>query len=189
MNVRKRGNNADVTCSPNGSYRLLVVQNGQLRNTYRSNSGNFNVPIGRGTYQLGCLMDGESQVRPACQQTVSNESNVCHLNVSKKFGGAPLRSRISCDAPSGADCRIDIVKGGRRLHTINGCTGTVNLSAKGTYEAICHVEGIPDDVSCRTQLRVSIMTEPPTGPMLPIIITLSLLAASGVVFYRRKFSK
>ena len=178
-----------VSCSPTDGYRLGIVKNGRLMDRLTSPIGEFDFELEPGNYSLTCLRDGEDRVRSDCTKkiTIQEEEQVgeCRLRSSARFGGSPLRTRLTCETPDNNDCRIGITRNGRVWDTINDCDATLTFDQPGSYEAVCILDGNAEE-RCSTSIVVDTMTKTPTGPGAFIALMILALSGAGYVVYRRR---
>jgi uncharacterized repeat protein (TIGR01451 family) len=187
MQITQNGTQTNVSCSPNGGYRLFVLQGRQVLNTLQSPTGQFSFGLNDGTYKVVCLRDGEQNVQPNCQKTVviNPKKSYCTLESSVRFGGAPLRTQLTCSSQTYAQCMIRMDKDGKPWRSIADCSAEVVFTERGIYDATCIV-GDAETQSCSTRVQVDIMTIIQTGPFLPVLIFLSLGMAGYITYRRRK---
>lgn len=93
------------------------------------------------------------------------------MRSSNRYGGAPLRTELTCESQNYSSCTMRINKDGMLWQTINDCSSPVVFDQRGNYEAICYLDA---GENCSTTVQVDIMTVIPTGPFLPTIIILAL---------------
>jgi len=141
MQVTQNGNQTNVYCSPNGGYKLFVLQGKQVINTLQNPTGQFNLTLNDGTYKVVCLRDGEQSIQPACQKTVTinPKQDYCTLNSTVSYGGAPLRTQLNCSSPTYAQCAIKIWKDGKPWRSVAGCNADMIFTERGVYDARCVV--------------------------------------------------
>jgi len=118
------------------------------------------------------------------------EVSVCENIESSKgrFGGAPFRTTITCQARNYDSCAIEVMKNGVVIDTYDACSRSITFSEKGDYSVACIVN---DDRSsdCEMEIEVAAMTDIPTGTKILLIMLLSLmLSAIGIHFYKKKTS-
>lgn len=187
MQVSQNGNQTNVYCSPTGGYKLFVLQGKQVINTLQNPTGQFSLSLNDGTYKVVCLRDGEQSIQPSCQRsiTINPKQNYCELSSTVKYGGAPLRTQLSCTSPTYAQCNIKLWKNGKPWRSVAGCNADIIFTEKGVYDASCIV-GDADTQSCSTRVQVDVMTIIKTGPFLPTIIFIALGMAAYITYRRRK---
>ena len=135
VNYRNIGDksNIQVTCGPTGLYRLAVTRGGQVITRQQSPDGRFSFDLGKGNYSIGCLRDGETSVKPQCQKTIKIEDRPdgnCTMISSVRYGGAPLRTQLSCENSSNNNCIMEIYRNGKLGKTIHSCQSNMTLSQK-----------------------------------------------------------
>jgi hypothetical protein len=132
IQVSQNGGQTNVSCSPNGGYKLFVLQGKQVINTLQNSNGQFSFNLNDGTYKVVCLRDGEQTVQPSCQKTVTvnPQQNYCTLNSSVRFGGAPLRTQLSCSSQTYAQCAIRIMKDGKPWRSVADCNADIVFTEK-----------------------------------------------------------
>lgn len=187
IQVTQNGNQTNVSCSPNGGYKLFVLQGQQVLSTLQSPTGQFNFALNDGTYKVVCLRDGEQTVQPNCQKTIiiNPKQDYCTLDSTVKYGGAPLRTELSCSSQSYAQCMIRIDKDGKPWRSVADCRADIIFTEKGVYDATCII-GDAETQSCRTRVQVDIMTIIQTGPFMPILLLVSIGLAGYITYRRRK---
>ncbi|MCB9807426.1 hypothetical protein H6768_06185 [Candidatus Peribacteria bacterium] len=141
IQVTQNGSQTNVYCSPNGGYKLYVLQGKQVINMLQSPVGQFNFGLNDGTYKVVCLKDGEQTVQPSCQKTITinPQQNYCTLESTVRFGGAPLRTQLNCSTPTFAQCAIRIMKDGKPWRSVADCNADIIFTEKGVYDATCVV--------------------------------------------------
>lgn len=133
IQVSQSGNQANVSCSPNGGYKLFVLQGQQVMNTYQNPNGQFNITLNDGTYKIVCLRDGEQSVQPNCQKTitVNPRQDYCTLESTVRYGGAPLHTELNCRSTNSfAQCAIHVMKDGQPWRTISDCHASMVFTEK-----------------------------------------------------------
>ena len=187
MQVSQNGNQTNVYCSPTGGYKLFVLQGKQVVNTLQNPTGQFSLSLNDGTYKVVCLRDGEQTVQPNCQRsiTINPKQNYCELSSTVKYGGAPLRTQLSCSSATYAQCNIKLWKNGKPWRSVAGCNADIIFTERGVYDATC-VVGDADTQSCSTRVQVDVMTIIKTGPFLPTIIFIAFGMAAYITYRRRK---
>lgn len=189
MNIQKNGDRYNVNCGPSGSFKLFVLKDRQVINSYQSLNGIFDIslPNDNGEYRFMCIRDGEQSVQPQCQKNIviNPREDVCVLESSISYGGAPINVNMNCITPSFAQCSIRVTKDGEPWKTISDCQASFLFEEKGTYDAVC-VVGDADIRECSTRVQIDVMTDIPTGPFLPILIVIALSTAGYITYRRRK---
>lgn len=71
IQVSQNGNQVTAVCSPNGGYRLYVLQGNQVVNNFQNPNGQFSFNLNNGNYKIACLRDGERELQAACQRNIS----------------------------------------------------------------------------------------------------------------------
>lgn len=190
IQIGQNGNQMNVTCSPQGGYRLFLMQNGQVVNSFQNPAGQFSFGTNPGTYTVVCLRDGDNTVQPNCQRNITVRENrpegVCTLQSSAQYGGAPLYTNLSCRSTTGSQqCMIKIHKDGFLWKTLYACDTALTMTERGVYDATCYLGDGGED-GCRTTIQVDVMTEIPTGPFLSILILTALTLGFYITYRRRK---
>lgn len=133
IQVSQSGNQANISCSPSGGYKLFVLQGQQVMNTYQNPNGQFNITLNDGTYKVVCLRDGEQTVQPNCQKsiTVNPQQDYCVLESTVRYGGAPLHTELNCRSTNSfAQCAINVMKDGQPWRTITDCHASLVFTEK-----------------------------------------------------------
>lgn len=187
IQLTQNGNQVNATCSPNGGYRLFVLQGTKVVNTFQNPQGQFSFALNDGTYKVACLRDGEKNIQPACQQniTINPNQNVCIFSSSVRYGGAPLQTDLNCRSQTATQCTIEINKDGQPWKTLYDCSTSTVFDEKGYYEATCYLDGNREE-NCSTDVQVDIMTIIKTGPFLPLLIIIAIGMAVYITYRRRK---
>jgi cysteine-rich repeat protein len=181
-----------VSCSPSGGYKLGVVSRGQIYDRRQSPIGQFDLDLDAGNYTLSCIRDGENRVQPSCTRDIKillpeepQETSSCKMTTSPRYGGAPLKSHISCESSTYSQCMITFTKDGKPWKTIYECDTYMTFKEAGNYHANCTLDDGDED-GCSANIAVDVMTEIHTGPWLPIIIIMATSLAAYVTYRRRK---
>lgn len=104
------------------------------------------------------------------------------MKTSVRYGGAPLRTELTCMSQNYSACTMRINKDGAPWQTVYECSTSMVFDQRGNYEATCYLDS---GENCSVNVQVDIMTIIETGPFLPIIIILAL-GTAGYITYRRR---
>ena len=181
-----------VSCSPSGGYKLGVVSRGQIYDRRQSPIGQFDLDLEPGNYTFSCVREGENRVQPSCTKTINilppeeiPETSICKMKTSPRYGGAPLKSHITCESSSYSQCMITFTKNGRPWKTIYECDSYMTFVEPGNYQAHCTLDD-GDEEGCSASIAVDVMTVVDTGPWLPLLVVFATTIAAYGTYRRRK---
>ncbi len=178
---------ASVECYPLGRYSLNIWHNSIDIGTLESNDGNFNFSLKSGNYTLECINKSTNIILSWHRKKITVDSEKwCSLKSTIQYGGAPLKSKLSCRHPEYDECKISLLKDGRLLNYINDCTTEVIIEDKWVYDVTCEVWDEYTSEVCYALIEVDVMTNPKTGPFLPILIIISIILSGTYYTYLRR---